>query len=440
MMHQRKKNCLSHSLLLFLLLIFSFFCFQPCPSAAEDGKALEAGLGLTLQTDPGNAIKFELGGIFETDYRFYTESERADNRFLVRRAQVELSACIRPWLKLNLEYELKSDVIDHLMDTYAEVALEPHSLKVGHVKKPFSLEVQNGVESIYFAERSMGKFLSPGRDVGAMIRGSLEDDCIHYAFGLFNAEGEDVENRGDGNDSPEAAGRIVFVPFAKSPSEALKYFQFGASGTYAKINLGNLDLKVKTTGMIDTSRNIYVLGHDTKFGVLQEADDRWRMGAEAAWAWKSFACQAEYIRLTYTSLKPAGRQAQDADFSSWYVSMLYFITGEQTVYKNGIMARVQPEKPFNLSTGDYGAFGISTRYEHFAGDEDWITPGAYVSVREADSFSLALNWILLPMHRILLDYTYTDLSDPIRVRVHPDGSVDYIDTENVITLRYTIDF
>jgi len=47
---------------------------------------------------------------------------------------------------------------------------------------------------------------------------------------------------------------------------------------------------------------------------------------------------------------------------------------------------------------------------------------------------------LLPIHRVLLDYTYTNLSDPIRVRVNTDGSVDYIDKENVITLRYCIDF
>jgi len=441
MMRQRKKNRLSFFPFAVLILIFSCFWYQPCQGSTGDAQDPgTGGIGLALQTSSENAIKLQLGGIFETDYRYYAESERADNRFLVRRAQMEVSAWIRPWLKLNMEYEFKSDMIDHLMDTYAQISFGSHYLKVGHFKKPFSLEVENGVESIYFAERSMGKFLSPGRDVGAMFRGSFADDRIHYAAGLFNADGEDVESRGDGNDTPEAAARIIFAPFAQSTTERLKYFQFGASGTYAEINLGNLDFEVKSTGMIDTSRNIYVLTHDTKFGVLQDADDRWRMGAEAAWAWKSLACQAEYIRLTYTSLEPVGRSAQDADFDSYYLSLLYFLTGEHPVFHKGIMAPVNPEKPFRPSTGDYGAFAVSARYDHFEGDEDWITPGAYISVREADSLSLALNWILMPMQRVLLDYTYTDLSDPIRVRVHPDGSIDYIDKENVITLRYSIDF
>jgi phosphate-selective porin len=313
-------------------------------------------------------------------------------------------------------------------------------MKIGHIKKPFSLEITNGVESVYFAERSMGMFLSPARDVGAMLGGSLADDRLNYSFGLFNAEGEEVGNRGDGNDEPEAAVRIVFAPFARSEKEYLKHFQLGASGTYAKINLSNLAIKVKTTGMIDTSRNIYVLSHDTKFGVLQEADDRRRISAEAAWAWNSFACQAEYFSLSYTSLKPVGGSARNADLYSYYASMLYFPTGEKPTFNKGIMVRINPEKPLNLSTGDYGALGIAMRYDHFQGDKDWINPASYVSVQEADSFSIALNWILMPMNRILLDYTYTDLSDPIRVRVKPDGTVEYIEKENVITLRYSIDF
>ncbi len=192
--------------------------------------------------------------------------------------------------------------------------------------------------------------------------------------------------------------------------------------------------------MLDTLRNIYKLGHDTKFGVIQNVEDRWRIGGEAAWAWKSLACQAEYIRLTYTSLKPAGSKAQDADFFSWHVSTLYFVTGEQPTFSKGTMDPVPLKSPFDLSTGNYGAFGIAARYDHFKGDKDWINPVSHVSVEEADAYSLAINWILFPMHRVILDYTYTNLSDPIRVRVNTDGSVDYIDKENTVTLRYSINF
>ena len=70
----------------------------------------------------------------------------------------------------------------------------------------------------------------------------------------------------------------------------------------------------------------------------------------------------------------------------------------------------------------------------------WIANNAFVSVREADALSLALNWAMNPFLNILLDYTYTDLTDLIRVRVNPDGSVDYIDEENVLTCRFQLNF
>lgn len=439
-MHEKCKDTPSAILLPALIVLSILMTHSHCLASEQQSPVTNAGNVFILSAGPENTIRFQLGGIFETDYRFYAEDERADNRFLVRRAQVELSAWVRPWLKLNVEYEFQSDVIDHLMDTYAQVSFGSHALKIGHFKKPFSLEYQNGVESVYFSERSMGKFLSVGRDVGAMMTGSLFDNHFHYALGLFNAEGEDVTSRGDGNDDPEVAGRAVFSPFAGSENAFLKYFQIGASGTYAKINLSNLSVKVKTTGMVDTKRNIYVLSHDTKFGVLQDAGDRRRIGAEAAWAWKSFACQGEYISLSHTSLKPVGDPAQDADLFSYYASMLFFPTGEEPRFEKGIMTRITPRNPLNLSTGDYGAVGIALRYDHFDGDEDWINPVSNISVREADSFSAAINWIPLPLLRVILDYTYTDLSDPIRVRVLPDGSIKYIEKENVVTLRCSLDF
>ncbi|MGD9733759.1 MAG: hypothetical protein AB7U45_16415, partial [Desulfamplus sp.] len=70
----------------------------------------------------------------------------------------------------------------------------------------------------------------------------------------------------------------------------------------------------------------------------------------------------------------------------------------------------------------------------------WINPVSKVSVREADGYSVALSWILFPMCRIIADYSYTDFSDSIKSRVLPDGTIDYIDEENCVTLRLSMDF
>jgi phosphate-selective porin len=339
-----------------------------------------------------------------------------------------------------MEYEFKNDTSDHLQDTYAEIFFGSHSTRIGHFKKPFSLEFSTEDDAIYFVERSMGSYLAADRDVGLMLRGGFFNDRICYGAGLFNAEGESVTAGGNDEDAPEALARLVFAPFAGNDSNWLRQFQFGGSVSYAKINLSNLNVSVKSSGMVNTSRNIYVLSHDTKFGVLQDVDERIRTGLEAAWAFNFLALQGEYIQLTCTDLKPAGGPAKDADFSSWYVSALYFPTGETPEFSSGALKPIRPIRDFHPSSGTFGAIGLAARYDHFSGDEDWINPAAHVSVRDADAVSLALNWILFPMHRIIVDYTYTDFSDPIRVRVNPNGSVDYVDKENAITARYSISF
>jgi phosphate-selective porin len=108
--------------------------------------------------------------------------------------------------------------------------------------------------------------------------------------------------------------------------------------------------------------------------------------------------------------------------------------------RNSAFAALRPDRFFNPPEGTWGAVYLAARMDRFYGDEDWITPVSYVSVREAEAYSIALTWALFPMHRLLLDYTHTNLSDPIKVRVQPDGSVDYIEEENVVTLRYSLDF
>jgi len=432
----RKPNLPLTGLLLFItILLFAQISF----AKPEMGKALAPCTDLLKPIEAGS-LKFSLDGVLQTEYRFYAEDERSDNRFNIRRAQIELSGRMQDWLRLNFEYELKDDVSDHLLDTYAEIRLRWHGLRLGHFKKPFSLEQVTEERALFFAERSIGYSLVPRRDLGVMLHGAFADNAVGYGLGLFNTEGTDSSASRNEHDDPAVIGRLILAPFAGSDNTWLNSFQFGGSAACARMNLSDLKLMVKSTGMIDTNRNLYVLSHDTKFGVLQDIGDRYRYGAEAAWAFKSLALQGEYIRLAYTDLKPAGQPAKDASFSAWYVSGLYFLTGETPAYENHRLQPICPAQAFDPKNGSYGAFGIGVRVEHFSGDEDWINPEANVSSEEADAFSLSVNWLPFAMHKVMLDFSHTELSDQIKVRVLPDGSIDYIDDENTVTIRYSIDF
>ncbi len=397
--------------------------------------------GFYIKSEEEGGMELRLGGAFQADYRYYQADARADNGFDIRRARLVFRGSLTRYFRFGLEYEFQGNETKNLVDAYGEAVIKgQHGIRMGQFKEPFSLEWQTRDKGLYFAERSMGYYLTPKRDIGLMVHGAFGQDAFNYALGLFNGDGVDGSSKGSEYDEPEIAARLVFSPFRNTSVTALNAFQIGASATYAKIDMSNVDLNVKTTGMAGSKRSIYVLGHNTKFGVLQDVGARIRTGLEVSWAYGPVAVQGEYIQLRYTDLEPVGNPARDANFSSWYLSALWSVTGELFVSSGGVLKPMRPERFFNPGEGTFGAVCLAARAEHFSGDEDWINKASFVSVEEADAVSIAVNWILFPMQRIILDYTYTDFSDPVRVRVNPDGSVDYVEKESVLTLRFSIDF
>jgi phosphate-selective porin OprO and OprP len=397
--------------------------------------------GFYLYTDEDKGFQMRLGGGLQMDYRYYAEEERSDNRFDIRRARLYLSGRLFHLLGYRLSYEFEGSEPKNLLDAYGEIAVYgPNILKFGQFKVPFSLEQQTSDKDLFFAERSMGYSLEPRRDIGLGLRGHFLQGAVSYSIGIFNGDGTDGSSGGSQQDDPELAGRLVIAPFKTMPRSWLSSFQIGGSATYENIDISNVDLEVKSTGMVGTNRNLYVLNSNTKFGVLYDAGELIRGGLEAAWAIGPLALQGEYVHLKYTDLEDASGSSRDADFSSWYGSAVYWLTGEHPEFLDSIPQSIRPQKNFDPKRGGWGAFGIGCRIEHFDGDEDWIMEDAFVSVRKATAFSGAVNWVLNPAFALILDYTYTDLSDPIRVRVNPDGAVDYIDEEHVLTLRSQLVF
>jgi len=440
-MQRQKYFAVDPVRLLFVLMPTFLLIFLATDVSAE--RIFFAGYkgGFYIRSEEEGGMELRLGGALQVDYRHYAESaERADDGFDVRRARLRFKGQLTRYFRFGMEFEFEGNETDNLVDAYGEAVFEPSALRFGQFKEPFSLEWQSVDKAQYFAERSMGYYLGPKRDIGIMLHGSLFQDTITYAAGFFNGDGDDGSASGPEEDAPEVAGRIVLSPFKNSLNPWISGLQVGASGTYSQIDLLNVNLRVKSTGMVDTNLNVYVLTHNTKFGVIQDADSRKRLGIEAAYTIGPLIFQGEYFKLVYSGLETSGENPDYAEFSSWYASGMWCITGERPVLSKGVVKPIYPNHFFNPQEGTWGAFCLAARIDHFNGDPNWINPDAYVSVKEADAYSVALNWILYPMARVVLDYTYTSLSDPIRTRVLPDGSVDYIKEENVVTCRFSLDF
>ena len=396
--------------------------------------------GFYIRSEEEGGMDMRLGGAVQADHRYYQEEERASNGFDIRKARLVFRGTLTRWFRFGMEFEFQGNETDNLVDAYIEGVNGLQALRFGQFKEPFSLEWLTADKAQVFAEKSMAASLCPGRDVGLMLHGRLLSDRIIYAAGLFNGDGDDGSTGGNEEDNPEITGRIVAAPFKNSASDVISGFYVGGSASYSKIDTLNIHLKVKSSGMAAGDLNVYDLSHNTKFGVIQNVDSRVRAGVETAWSYGPVGLAGELIHMKYSDMKPVGEPASDADFSAWYASLIWNITGEPVLFTHGELQAVYPQTFFNPDENMWGAFTLGARVEHFEGDKDWINEASHVSVREADAFSLSLNWVPFPMCKAVLDYTHTRLSDPIRVRVLDDGHIDYLDKENVVTSRFMIDF
>ncbi|RJR26002.1 MAG: hypothetical protein C4582_02730 [Desulfobacteraceae bacterium] len=394
--------------------------------------------GFCLESGDGNLFSMCLGGALQSDYRYYDyqDADPDKNRFDIRRARLLLSGKMLRNFGYKFQYEFQGAGSRRLLDAYVDTELMPFvSLKAGQFKEPFGLEHMTDDEEIPFAERSMGFYLTPQRDVGASAHGSVWNGRIHYGFGLFNGDGQDDATGGD-VDSPEFAGRLVLEPFKGLGLTLLEGLQLGGSLSYASIDRNNVQIGVKTAGLT----TFFDVASMAKFNIIRQADSRRRYGVELGWTYGPLMLMGEYFSLNYYDVATSS-SSFDIKIEDYYVSLLWMITGEKPRFKDGVFQRIEPGK--KVFFNGWGGLGLALRYDVFEADESvydtLIRTGD--SVRKAEAYSIALNWFLNEYARLILDFTRTEFDLPLLILRDPlTGTSIYSDKEDVITARFQIGF
>jgi phosphate-selective porin OprO/OprP len=413
------------------------------PSEEEEpGKAIPIKVsfkdGLRFTSEEPEQFNLHLGGLLQADYRAfdYDHAEPGKNGFDIRKARLLLEGQFLDRFDYGFQYEFQGVESKNLLDGYVGARLVPElGLRVGQFKEPFSLQHVTSDRNTFFAERSIGYYLTPLRDIGVMAHGSVWGDAINYGVGFFNGDGRDGLTRGE-EDALEVTGRVAVKPFAHSPWPLLQNLQVGGSMSHARIDNTNVQINVKTAGLT----TFFDVASGSKFGMIRDADTRTRQGAEFGWAFGPFAIQGEYIDLGYEDVMTSAKRF-DIDLEDTYVAGLWMITGERPTFERGVFQPIKPRK--NFLNGGWGALGLALRYDTFEADEDvyvnLVQEG--ISVREAEAYTVALNWYLNPYARLILDYTTTEFDRPLLIRRDTlTGETEFSDEEEVITARFQLGF
>ena len=391
-----------------------------------------------LSTPEPSPFALCIGGLLQADYRYfdYGDEDPDENKFDLRRVRLLVTGQALRLFDYEFEYEFEGATSRDLLDAYVDANLFPFaSFRIGQFKLPFSLE-HVGLDSLgFFAERSMGFYLTPRRDLGLMAHASLWGDRINYGLGMFNGDGPDDSTGGDVDDL-QFTGRVAFRPFKDRGISLLDGLQVGGSFSYANIDRNNVEIHVKTTGLT----TLFDVASRAKFNIIREADDLSRYGAEFAWVWGPLAVAGESTYVLYEDITTSA-DLFDFELKDYYGSFLWMMTGEEPALKNGVFQPVRPTR--SVWEGGWGAFGLSFRYDYFEADDIAYDVLIYEgnSVREAEAISIALNWYPTQFVRLVLDATRTEFDRPLLIDRDPlTGEAVYSDREDVLTGRFQFAF
>lgn len=279
------------------------------------------------------------------------------------------------------------------------------SLRVGHMKEPFSLEQLIANKNNTFMERAMPDLFAPSRNNGIGIFGSAAEGRMSYGFGVFT-DANDQGTAAAHNDTYNATGRITGLAWENGKSElmhlgaGIHYRGVKENGTLRFSSRPEANLAYR---MIDTGSF--------------KADSVLMFNAEGAVQMGRLSVQAEYFGVNVDA-----PLVDDPSFNGFYVFASYFLTDDYRPYgkATGTFGAVKPSAPYTPDGDGMGAWEVAVRYSRVDLEDGLILGGVLTDV------TVGVNWYITGYVRVMANYIHADSED--------------IGTADIVMMRYQFTF
>jgi len=377
--------------------------------------------GFSIKSPDGN-YSLKIGGYVQTEAREFgannKEEQDENSEILARRVRLIIQGTVardfdfyvQPEFGYNDNYSTVTSATPAtyapaLQDAWIDWKYFPEAtVKAGKFKTPFDLENLQDTRYTPFVELGLASNLSPQRDLGVQVGGSLWNNKITYAGGIFDGAA-DHENAYGGSgtasgnydsNNKSGTGRIFVTPFKDTGIELLQGLGVGYAATYGKQKGTDLPSYVTSNGQAPFFSY-------TTSGV-SAAGPQYREEPQAYYYYKSLGVLAEAVesqeQLQYTSGGHVIRTSPDN--KAFDLTGTYILTGEDASY-NG----VTPRHDFDPSTGGWGAFELAGRYGELKIDHSVFDDGfasLNTSASEARAWTTGINWYLNRNVKLAFDY------------------------------------
>ncbi len=222
-------------------------------------------------------------------------------------------------------------------------------IRVGKFKVPYGLDQISGESELDFVHRSLGgDYLSPGRDIGAMIHGRFYGRRLNYSFGGFKQDGDNSRSRKIAGGDTTFAGRVTTRPFTS-----------GAAPGIAEVGVSLAATDLSDESLLPNGlRGRTVMSDFTFFEPVFVKGTRRRFGVDVDWTKGPAGARAEYMLASDTRIDQGlgNQDLPNARGRAYYVLGTWVLTGERKT-------RPVEAKNNGLGRGGIGALELVARFD-----------------------------------------------------------------------------
>lgn len=319
--------------------VFSGAAFPAFADATVETRLLPAP---RVTVSDGENWGFNTRGRFEMDFiGIHNDKGNHHGGMQDRRTRIGLEGFYGNWSSV-----VEFDLTDQDEGNYHNVMVQydnqkHHRLRMGYFKEYFGMERLDSSGSTMYLERAAIETFTPQRNTGAQY--TYYNDTSSATLGVFT----DGFVHNPRKDKVGVTTRLTHAFYFDDRN----MLHLGGAASVRKMD------EVGFSARPDTAATVKVI--DT--GRMLDADDMYQGGLELGWAWQNLLLEGEYMM---TQVERENNPT--ARFDGWYVSAAWMLTGEQHEYHandDAVFSAVKPYRPFNLKTGDLGAWEVMARYQ-----------------------------------------------------------------------------
>ena len=376
--------------------------------------------GLRIRT-LNKDVEIRIGGRIQNDWNFIRPSDEIEEAYFVdddgnldepldriffRRSRIYIRGSLHEYIRFKAEYDFAGGSVSWT-DVYLRFVKLPGvgNIYVGKIKTPFGLEGLTSSRFITLQERSLTDAFVPGRQVGVLLKSSVFDKRVHWAYSMTRSD-----DNGTVDSFTESPDTNFTLRLAATPYQASKTQLAHVGLAYHLQKEEGFRFRARPEGRTKSVRLVDVRG---------DSDQVDQIGLEGALVYGRISVQGEYMTAT-----PDVAGTDHPTFAAYYVMGSYFLTGESRPYSGGAFGRPTPKRKLDLKKGTMGAVELAARMSRIDLNDGDFNGGV------ERNFTLGVNWYPHNNARVTLNYiaAYLDRGD--------------LDDEltTIVSMRFQVDF